>query len=134
MDWHANHLIDQARSRMRSYFRGRKANLASDWVAEWKQRGIYPYKANARDTVDETQRQVFDICALTVAEYLDSFRKGDDENKRFVLEMLKLAVEDNPAALKNILEKVLKLPREKQEEMSDLLDKSSLDILLRPAH
>jgi hypothetical protein len=130
MDWHANHLIDQARSRMRSYFRGRKANLASDWVAEWKQRGIYPYKANARDTVDETQRQVFDICALTVAEYLDSFRKGDDENKRFVLEMLKLAVQDNPAALKNILEKVLKLPREKQEEMSDLLDKSSLDNII----
>jgi hypothetical protein len=130
MDWHANHLVDQARSQMRKYFRSRKANLAADWVTEWKQQGIYPYKELAVDTVDEAQRQVFDICALTVAEYLESFRKGDNENKRFVLEMLKLAVQDNPPALKNVLENVLKLPPEKQEELSDLLDKSSLDNLI----
>ena len=130
MDWHANHLVDQARSQMRKYFRGRKANMAADWVTEWKQQGIYPYKLSARDTVDEAQRQVFDICALTVAEYLDSFRKGDNENKRFVLEMLKLALQDNPPALKNVLENVLSLPVEKQEELSDLLDKSSLDNLI----
>lgn len=130
MDWHANHLVDQARSHMRSYFRGRKANLAADWVTEWKQQGIYPYKQNARDSVDIAQRQVFDICALTVAEYLESFRKGDNENRRFVLEMLKLALQDNPPALKNVLENVLKLPLEKQEELSDLLDKSSLENLI----
>jgi hypothetical protein len=130
MDWHANHLVDQARSHMRSYFRGRKANFAADWVTEWKQQGIYPYKKNALDTVDVAQRQVFDICALTVAEYLESFRKGDNENKRFVLEMLKLALQDNPPALKHVLENVLKLPTEKQEELSDLLNKSSLDNLI----
>lgn len=130
MDPNATSLIETARNEMRSYFRGRKANLASDLVSQWKQQGIYPYKYAAKDPIEEAQRQVFDICALTVAEYLDSFRKGDDDNRQFVLEMLKLALQDNPPALKNILENVLKLPLEKQEELSELLEKSSLDNLI----
>jgi hypothetical protein len=44
--------------------------------------------------------------------------------------ILKEALEDNPAALQRIFQDVLELPKEKQEELAELLDQTSLSAII----
>ena len=65
--------LEDARSQMRTYFREKKAAIASELVKSWKEEGIYPFEDESADPVDIGKRQVFDICAHNVNEYLDGF-------------------------------------------------------------
>lgn len=123
-------LVDTARDKMRSHFREKKSHAAADLVREWKEEGIYPYQGDADDSIESARRQVFEICALNVHEYLDDFRRADTRSRMFTFRMLKEALEDSPAALQRILQEVLHLPKEKQEELSELLDRTSLSAII----
>lgn len=69
-------LADSARAQLRAHFRRRKAEAASELVQQWKDEGIYPFAGDATDSLEMARREVFDICALNVHQYLDSFREG----------------------------------------------------------
>lgn len=123
-------LVDNARSAMRTHFRRRKAETASELVQQWKDEGVYPFAGDAGDELEQARREVFDICALNVHQYLDSFREGHTRNRQFTLRMLKTALDENPEALKRILTEVLDLPKEKQSELADLLQYTTLSAII----
>lgn len=123
-------LVDNARTAMRSHFRRRKAETASELVQQWKDEGVYPFDGDAGNELEQTRREVFDICALNVHQYLDSFREGHTRNRQFTLRMLKTALDENPEALKRILTEVLDLPKEKQSELADLLQYTTLSAII----
>jgi hypothetical protein len=123
-------LVDNARSAMRAHFRRRKAETASELVQQWKDEGVYPFAGDAGDELEQARREVFDICALNVHQYLDSFREGHTRNRQFTLRMLKTALDENPEALKRILTEVLDLPKEKQSELADLLQYTTLSAII----
>lgn len=123
-------MIDDARGQLRSHFRRRKAETASELVKQWKEEGVYPFAGDATGALETARREVFDICALNVYQYLDSFRDGLTKDRQFTLRMLKTALDENPESLKRILSEVLDLPKEKQNELADLLQYTTLSSII----
>jgi len=127
------HLLEHARSGLRGYFRERKAASGSSIVQQWKEDGIYPYSRDPENQLEKAHREVFDICAINVHEYLDSFRQGSLKDQKFTLLMLKTTLEENPPALKKILIEVLGLPKERQKDLAELLEKNSFPAIIEAA-
>lgn len=123
-------LVDDARGALRSHFRRRKAESASDLVKQWKDEGVYPFAGDAVGAVEKARREVFDICAVSVHQYLDTFRDGPLKDRQFTLRMLKTALDENPDSLKRILSEVLELPKERQNELADLLQHTTLSSII----
>ena len=123
-------LVDAARDQMRAHFREKKATAGADLVREWKEEGIYPYQGESEDPIETARRQVFEICALNVHEYLADFRRSDTKSRKFTFRILREALEDSPASLQRILQDVLELPKEKQEELAELLDRTTLSAII----
>jgi histidine kinase/DNA gyrase B/HSP90-like ATPase len=123
---HIAPLLEAARAKIKEHFRGRLAALSSELVAEWKKQDVYPYRDAPKTKLDEAKRQVFDVVALNVHNYLPEFRASDLKNQKLSLYLLKQAIEENPASVQKILAGVLDLPIEKQDELAALLDRTSL--------
>ncbi len=123
-------LIEAVRDKLRSHFREKKAKAAEQVVQEWKNEGIYPFSGESSDPIDTVRRQVFNIMALNVYEHLDDFRIGATKSKRFTLRMLRQALDENPASFQKILQEMLDLPQEKRDELSELLESTSLAAII----
>lgn len=123
-------LVDSTRNTLRSHFRKRASEEASDLVQRWKSERIYPYESEPTTPVDVAERHVFDICALNVHSYLPDFADASQKSRHLALRLLRTALETNPAAIQAILSEVLGLPAKKQTEFAELLQKTSLDAII----
>ncbi len=122
--------IDAAKDQLRTHFRKRAAEKAGGLVEKWKEEEVYPFEGSPRSTVEAAERQVFDVLALNVHEYLPDFGSSSVENRKLSFRLLKTAVETSPEAVQLILKDILNLPPEKLEEFAELLDKTSLDAII----
>jgi hypothetical protein len=120
----------EAKNIAKDYIRKRLHFYSKAFIEELKAKGIYPYKGNADSVVEETKRQVFDILALQIHEYLPSFNEQDDKGKKLTLALVGEALENDSKHLSRILTEVIGLPQEKREELSDLLDSTSLSSII----
>ncbi|MEO8628077.1 MAG: hypothetical protein ABI612_08235 [Betaproteobacteria bacterium] len=50
-------------------------------VQEWKDERVYPYEGKATTRIEEAERQVFDIVAVTAAQYLPDFHNRAAEEQ-----------------------------------------------------
>jgi hypothetical protein len=119
-------LLAQARIVVRDHFRNRSAEDARDLVKQWKESDVYPYVGQPKDEVERVERQVFDVLALNVNEYLPSFRDLNEKTKRFSFVMMKTALENDPSTLRKIFAEVINLPQEKRAELAELLETTTL--------
>ncbi len=123
-------IVEPAREKLKQHFQAKETNRSRELVNGWKQRRIYPYKAEPTDVLEESKRQVFEICAVNLHESLPEFERSSDKSKKLTLHLLKEALEDNPTALQNIFQSVLELSEEKQEELSELLKRTTLSAII----
>lgn len=65
-------------------------------MEQWKEDEVYPYAGTPANPVEEVERQVFDVVALSINEHLPSFAESPSQAKRFSFEMLKAAIEESP--------------------------------------
>ncbi|MBE9599938.1 ATP-binding protein [Pedobacter sp. MC2016-24] len=114
----------------RDYVRRRLHQYSGEFITELKSKGIYPYKGEAENVVEVSKRQVFDIVALQIHEYLPTFDDQDDQNKKFTLTLIKEALEQDSTALQRILSEVIELPEEKRIELAEILEDSSLSNII----
>jgi hypothetical protein len=128
-----NAVVDEAQAKIREYFRSRAAQEARSVVEEWKDEKVYPYQGAATTRLEEAERQVFDIVAVNVAQYLPDFSVTPTKNKALHLRLLRQAIEKSPEDLQLILGEVLKLPRRKQEDLARLLRDVSLSNIISAA-
>lgn len=126
-------IADEAQDAIKDYFRNRAAQEARTVVAEWKESQVYPYEGEATTRIEEAERQVFDIVAVTASQYLPDFSTSPQKNKAFHLRLLRQAIEKSPEELQLILGEVLKLPKRKQEELAELLREVSLSAIISAA-
>lgn len=126
-------LLEAARDVMRDYFRERAAERAHEAVKRWVDDEVYPFSGAATSPVESVERQVFDICALNVTEHLPSFERSDKKQKRLAFRLLRQAIEMNPGSLQTILVEVLGLPREKQDDLAELLKQTTLSAVINAA-
>lgn len=120
----------EAKKFAREYVRKRLHLYSGEFINELKTKGLYPYKENADSIVEESKRQVFDIVALQVNEYLPDFESQDDKSKKFTLSLIKEALEKDSNSLQKILTEVIELPDEKREELVEILEETSLSSII----
>jgi hypothetical protein len=124
-------LVDAGKKALKAYFRRREAEDLSQSVARWKEEKIYPYEEKAElSPVEAAERQVFDIVAINVQEYLPDFEDSAESSKRFTFRLLSQALRDNPESLQQIIGEVLGLKKDDQDELAELLKKTPLPAII----
>lgn len=126
-------LVDAAKEKMRSHFRHRAAEDAAALVKTWKEEKIYPYEGDPHGEVDRAERQVFDVVAININSYLSDFETSSLTNKRFTFQLLKQAIGENPETLQLIFQDVINLPRDRQDDLAELLKKTTLTAIIASA-
>jgi hypothetical protein len=119
-------LLDIAKEQMRKHFLQRDAEKASSVVETWKKDDLYPFEGEPQNVLEETERQMFDVVAVSLDSYVSDFKESAPKNKKLTFNLLRHALESNPSSLQFILEEVVGLPKEKQDEFASLLQKTSL--------
>jgi hypothetical protein len=126
LDKRAAALLETAKAKLREHFRGREAVRSRSRIVEWKKAKIYPYAGEATTSLEENERQLFDVVALNLADYSIDFEKSSASQQKLILTLIKTAIETDPSSLIAILEDVVALPKGRQDELADLLQKTSL--------
>lgn len=119
-----------AKEGMKAHFVMRRAELAEDLVEEWKQEKIYPYEGEPASPIERAERQVFDVVAKNVRDYLPRFDDSDSKSKRFSFHLLRRAIETSPGGVQQIIQEVLELPQEKANDLAELLKKTTLSAII----
>jgi hypothetical protein len=125
-----NVVYNDAKKIARQYLKGRLHLYSKEFIEELKREKIYPYENKPENIVEESTRQVFDIVALQVNEYLPSFGDQDNKGKKLTLSLIKEALESGSVNLKRILSEVIELPKDKQDELADILEDTSLSCII----
>ena len=124
---------EEARLKIKEYFRERAAERARMVVDEWKAERVYPFKGEATTPIERAERQVFDIVAVNVQSYTPDFQQGSAKTKAMHLHLLRHAIERSPSDLQLILNEVLHLPPRKQQELAELLQETTLSAIITAA-
>ncbi|MBB3773303.1 hypothetical protein FHS55_003936 [Angulomicrobium tetraedrale] len=119
-------LLSSARDQLARYFKQREREKAKALIEVWKKEGVYPFAEKPESQASDKARQVFDICAVTVHDYVDGFEHQNKATKSLSFRLLKEAIESGSPELSRILSEVLMLPSAKQKEFSELLDRAKL--------
>jgi len=125
-----NEASKAAKTFARSYVRARLADASRSFIQELKDNHLYPYEGEPENIVEESQRQVFDIIALQVHSYLPSFDEQDERGKKLVMALLKQALETDGESLQVILSEVVGLPRDKRDELAEILVNTPLSNII----
>jgi hypothetical protein len=120
--------------KLNEHFRERTAKKQGQVVEDWKKEEIYPYldKENL-DPIETVERQVFDIIAVNVQSYLPAFEDSNHQSKKFTFKLLAQAIKDNPDSLQSIISEVLGLKKEAQDDLAELLQRTSLSSIISTA-
>ena len=81
-------LYDAALLSVRDHFRQRLAERSAEVVDQWKREGIYPYEGEPNTPVERTERQVFELVAVNVNDYLPDFPSTDVKARQFSLRLV----------------------------------------------
>lgn len=119
-------IVEYIRDQLTDYFRFRQAEKSGELIQDLKEAGVYPYEGDPKNEVEKNERQVFDIATHAVASYSRDFKKADNPLKKITLSLLKEAVSNNPESVARILRAVFNLPKVRQDEFSQLLDRTEL--------
>jgi len=123
-------IVDTAREKMREHFRIRSSLQVIELVDQWKEEDIYPYKGEPDSALENAERQIFDVVALNLNEYLPDFQRSSSQSKKMQFRLLRNAIETSPSSVQAIIHDVLNLPLEKQEEFAELLERTSLEAMI----
>jgi hypothetical protein len=123
-------LLDAAKNQIKEHFRNRTAEDAQGTVDQWKKEEIYPFKGEPGSPIETAERQIFDVVALNVQAAMPSFEDIPNKERRFAFRLLREAIERSPQSLQLILDEVLGLPKEKQEELAELLKRTTLENII----
>jgi hypothetical protein len=129
-DDYLQNALFEARKFARDYLRKRMHLYSGEFIENLKSKGLYPYVDKADNIIEESKRQVFDIVALQVHEFLPDFETQDDKSKKFTLSLIKEALEKDSTSLQRILTEVIELPIEKREELIEILEATSLSNII----
>jgi hypothetical protein len=127
-------IVSQGKEAVRSHFRRRAAERQRAIVEGWKDEKIYPFVEKGELTsVEEAERQVFEIMGVSLEAYLPKFGEADHESRKFTFQLLAQAVRDNPRSVQKIITEVLHLKKDEQEELAALLERTSLSNIISSA-
>lgn len=123
-------ITEIGRSCAKEYCREKTVTAGQGVIDRWKKENIYPYEGNATNDIETVERQLFEVVALNINEYLPNFESYDNTSKKFSFSLIKEALENNPTSLGRILENVINLPKDKIEDLNSLLIHTTLSDII----
>ena len=123
-------VYEKAKKIARNYIKERLHKYSGEFIQELKDQGLYPYQGEASTPIEVNTRKVFDIVALQVNEFLPDFEEQDKKSKKLTLALIKEALEKDSTSLQRILAEVIELPKNKRDELVELLDETSLSAMI----
>lgn len=123
-------VLSKVKDAIKVFYRESGAEKAQSLVGRWKEEQVYPYKNEPQSLVEKIEREVFDIVAVNVNNFLPDFDSSPQKGKKLQLRMLRQAIEKSPEELQLILTEVLDLPEKKQKEFAKLLQETSLSAII----
>jgi len=123
-------LVDEARHRIKQHYRETKARQARTFIDQLKAENLYPFKGNPNGPMETVTRQMFDAVAVSMVDVNPRFEDSDAMSKSLSLRLVAHAIQENPRSLQKILTEVLGLSREKQDELADILEQTTLDHII----
>lgn len=131
LDPNVETILKAAKNKIKEHFRRRLIEQQSQIVERWKNEDIYPYdEKKDLNAVEEVERQVFNIMAVNVENYLPVFEGADLKSKKFTFKLLAQAIRENPESVQRIIGEVLGLKKEDQDDLADLLNKTTLSSII----
>lgn len=129
----ADMLLRRVDQEVVKFLRDRSASDSKAFVERLKKQGVYPYKRKPKGPVERAERQVFAVCASKVHQLMPSFEESPQDSKKLTLGLMRTALESNPSSLSVIMSQVFKLSKEEQQELADLLKKTTLSAIIKTA-
>ncbi len=126
LDSYLDEIVSLSRNKIRQHFRERESISTGTLIEEWKKEEVYPFDDTKNPVPTEIHNEIFDICAFNINSYLADFENSSIDNKKLTFQLLKELLERNPGALNKIFQEVLRLPKEKQSELEDVLNDTAL--------
>lgn len=126
--------LDHAKKEIRKHFLEKAAKNSATLVDDWKKEDIYPYTGQPKTVAEEVERKVFDVVALNVNEYLPDFGATEKKSKKLTFHLLKTALQECPKSLQKIFDEVLRLSKDKQEELAELIKRTTFESIISAAY
>jgi len=123
-------IIDAAKDAVKLHYDQEEKKEAARIIQEWKSAKVYPYDDEPKSDVEKVERQVFEIVAVKLQTASSELASASRTSKKLQLELLRHAVETGPSQLRDILSKVVDLPKREQEDLSKLLEQTTLSSII----
>lgn len=123
-------VIDAGLAALRHHIRGVQDTARLRILAEWKEEGSYPYVGETDGPVENAERDLFDIVAITAAPVIAN---NDLAGRKLSLRLLREAVSGSPSHLMTVLREVINLDEKQLAELADLLDRTTLPNIITTA-
>ncbi|WP_315080310.1 ATP-binding protein [Acinetobacter guillouiae] len=134
LDIDVNYILAAAVNEIQGHFRSRIAIQYQDAVKQWKEEKVYPYEDDKPLTeVQKAEKDVFDILAVNVQNFLPNFHKTEKTSKKFMFKLIAQAIAENPESIQKIMTEVLGLQKEEQDQLAKLLENTSLSSVISSA-
>jgi hypothetical protein len=115
-------IITAATKALEDHVKQRVGTATTTIVRRLKDEEIYPYPDQLDDPIEQTERDLFDLIAVTVRGTLNA---GNRAQRAMSTRLLKLALEERPETLDTLLAEALDLAPADRELLTDLLRVSS---------
>lgn len=129
----ASATIEAAKERIKAHYDSEDKKEASRIVADWKASKIYPYENEPKNDVEAAERKVFEIVAVKIQTSSSELAGAPHLAKKLQLELLRHAIETGPNQLRELLAKVIDLPKREQDDLAKLLEQTTLSSIIGAA-
>lgn len=109
----------------------RAVERQAEAVANWKADKSYPYRSEPVTAPEQVIRKAFEI---VVSASTPMLTRMNVEQRRFSMQMMRVAVETDPSAVQKVLREVLRLPEERVQEMAALFERTTLESIITTTH
>jgi hypothetical protein len=122
-------VIDAGRDALRTYVADALRRHEAKKIKAWQDEGVYPFKKAPSTPLEAAERDAFNQVAMAASRTVDEAKSS--RTKALALALLKTTLENDPEALLPVLQEVARLPKARLDELSDLINRSSLTQLIQ---
>lgn len=119
-------LLKAVNARLTDYFDERRDAQRRELVKSWKDDDTYPYKNDPGSEEEKVEQATFDVVSTAIRRHMPKKR----EQRRLTLGLLKDTLQRHPGGLGDLLDQFIGLSPEEKEQLTRLLERSSLSRLI----
>lgn len=119
-------LLKSVNGRLTAYFDERRDEQRRELVESWKGDDTYPYKDGPESEEQKVEQATFDVVATAIRRHMPKKK----EQRRLTLGLLKDTLQRHPAGLGSLLDQFVGLSAEEKDQLTRLLERSSLARLI----